>query len=132
MLAQSGLIGADPVTAPTHEAEFLSVKDEYRLAEGEDELVVPLRWSHPSGIDVIKRYRFRRGSYLIEVSQEAGMEGARDLALQMQADGKGKVLVFTGTPMGVPPKGQQPFWTWSGWPGLVKGMAGWLTMQEGK
>jgi cysteine synthase B len=32
------------------------------------------------------------GAQLIEVSKDAGMEGARDLALQMQADGKGKVL----------------------------------------
>jgi cysteine synthase B len=32
------------------------------------------------------------GAELIEVSQSAGMEGARDLALQMQADGKGLVL----------------------------------------
>ena len=32
------------------------------------------------------------GAELILVSQEAGMEGARDLALQMQAEGKGKVL----------------------------------------
>lgn len=32
------------------------------------------------------------GAELILVSKEAGMEGARDLALQMQQDGKGKVL----------------------------------------
>jgi len=32
------------------------------------------------------------GAQLIEVTQSQGMEGARDLALQMQADGKGKVL----------------------------------------
>jgi cysteine synthase B len=32
------------------------------------------------------------GAKLIEVSQAAGMEGARDLALQMQKDGKGIVL----------------------------------------
>ncbi|MGK0500107.1 MAG: cysteine synthase B [Oceanicoccus sp.] len=32
------------------------------------------------------------GAELIEVSQAEGMEGARDLALQMQADGKGIVL----------------------------------------
>ena len=32
------------------------------------------------------------GAELMEVSAEAGMEGARDLALAMQADGKGKVL----------------------------------------
>ncbi|GAB3374660.1 cysteine synthase CysM [Spongiibacter taiwanensis] len=32
------------------------------------------------------------GAQLVEVSKEAGMEGARDLALEMQASGKGKVL----------------------------------------
>lgn len=32
------------------------------------------------------------GAELIEVTQEQGMEGARDLALEMQAAGKGKVL----------------------------------------
>ena len=32
------------------------------------------------------------GAELLEVSEEAGMLGARDLALQMQADGEGKVL----------------------------------------
>ena len=32
------------------------------------------------------------GAELVEVSREAGMEAARDLALQMQADGRGKVL----------------------------------------
>ncbi len=32
------------------------------------------------------------GAELVLVSQEEGMEGARDLALQMQAEGKGKVL----------------------------------------
>ena len=32
------------------------------------------------------------GATLIEVSKEQGMEGARDLAMQMQAQGKGRVL----------------------------------------
>lgn len=32
------------------------------------------------------------GAELIEVTKEQGMEGARDLALKMQADGQGKVL----------------------------------------
>ena len=38
------------------------------------------------------------GAQLIEVSQEQGMEGARDLALQMQAQGKGTVLDQFGNP----------------------------------
>jgi cysteine synthase B len=38
------------------------------------------------------------GAQLVEVSQADGMEGARDLALAMQADGKGKVLDQFGNP----------------------------------
>jgi cysteine synthase B len=38
------------------------------------------------------------GAELLEVSQKEGMEGARDLALQMQADGKGRVLDQFGNP----------------------------------
>lgn len=38
------------------------------------------------------------GAQLVEVSKEEGMEGARDLALSMQADGQGKVLDQFGNP----------------------------------
>lgn len=38
------------------------------------------------------------GAELILVSKESGMEGARDLALKMQAEGKGKVLDQFGNP----------------------------------
>ncbi|MCB1690272.1 MAG: cysteine synthase CysM, partial [Halioglobus sp.] len=38
------------------------------------------------------------GAQLVEVSQEQGMEGARDLALVMQAEGKGRVLDQFGNP----------------------------------
>lgn len=38
------------------------------------------------------------GAQLIEVSREAGMEGARDLALKMQAEGQGTVLDQFGNP----------------------------------
>ena len=38
------------------------------------------------------------GAELILVSKEEGMEGARDLALKMQAEGKGKVLDQFGNP----------------------------------
>ena len=33
------------------------------------------------------------GAELLEVTQEEGMEGARDLAMQMQAEGEGRVLI---------------------------------------
>lgn len=38
------------------------------------------------------------GAELVEVSQDQGMEGARDLALQMQRDGQGLVLDQFGNP----------------------------------
>jgi S-sulfo-L-cysteine synthase (O-acetyl-L-serine-dependent) len=38
------------------------------------------------------------GAELLEVTQEEGMEGARDLALHMQAEGKGRVLDQFGNP----------------------------------
>lgn len=38
------------------------------------------------------------GAELIEVTQKQGMEGARDLAMQMQAEGKGLVLNQFGNP----------------------------------
>lgn len=50
-------------------------------------LIMP---SHMS--DERKQAMSAYGAELIEVTQEGGMEAARDLALQMQADGKGHVL----------------------------------------
>ena len=46
--------------------------------------------------------------------------------------GKGKVMVFTGTPMGRPAGDHVPFWEWDGWTGLVQRIADWLTTKEGK
>ena len=54
----------------------------YRL-----QLIMP---SHMS--DERKQAMSAYGAQLIEVTQEEGMEGARDLAMQMQAEGKGRVL----------------------------------------
>ena len=50
-------------------------------------LIMP---SHMS--DERKQVMAAYGAELLEVSQDAGMEGARDLALQMQSEGKGRVL----------------------------------------
>lgn len=36
--------------------------------------------------------------------------------------GKGRVTVFTATPMGIPAEGETPFWEWSGWHGFLQAM----------
>ncbi|TNF33548.1 MAG: cysteine synthase CysM [Gammaproteobacteria bacterium] len=56
-------------------------------------LVMPSHMSHERKL-AMAAY----GAELVEVSKQSGMEGARDLALQMQAEGKGKVLNQFGNP----------------------------------
>jgi len=56
-------------------------------------LIMP---SHMS--DERKQAMSAYGAQLIEVSQQEGMEGARDLALQMQSRGEGRVLDQFGNP----------------------------------
>ncbi len=65
-IAQSGLrVGKGE--EPTHHAEFQAAQYNYELAEGDDVVEVPLRWTDSQGVEVVKLYRFRRGSYVIEV-----------------------------------------------------------------
>ncbi|MGH8496001.1 MAG: membrane protein insertase YidC [Gammaproteobacteria bacterium] len=49
---------------PTHLARYQSGRTAYRLAEGDDQLVVPLVWQE-GGVTVHKTYTLRRGQYRI-------------------------------------------------------------------
>jgi len=40
--------------------------------------------------------------------------------------GKGRVAVFAGSVMGVPEKGELPFWKWDGWPAVLGRTVRWL------
>ncbi len=64
-ILQSGLQNKQQL-APTHHDQYRVEQQEFRLADGADELVVPLYWSK-NGIEVVKEYRFRRGDYMVEV-----------------------------------------------------------------
>ena len=68
-VAQSGLFNNPDDVAPTHEALFTASQDEVVLADGKNEVSVDLVWTHPSGVEVTKRYTLRRGSYQIDVAQ---------------------------------------------------------------
>jgi YidC/Oxa1 family membrane protein insertase len=69
-MAQSGLIGAEKGSAPTHESVYEVTQSEYRLLEGEDKLDVALVWKSDQGVKVTKHLIFHRGSYLIDVVHE--------------------------------------------------------------
>ncbi len=68
-IAQSGLLARNNEPAPNHYAPFTADQSEYRLADGQDTLEVPLHWTDPSGLKVTKIYTFRRGSFLVELNQ---------------------------------------------------------------
>lgn len=59
---QSGLVAAEG-DAPDHRALYSAERRRYVLAEGAEDLVVPLRWVGEDGLIVEKIYRFTRGSY---------------------------------------------------------------------
>ena len=64
-IAQSGLIGNG---VPNHQTRFIAEAVEYRMADSAADLVVKLE-SVGEGVKLVKSYRFRRGSYVIEVEQ---------------------------------------------------------------
>jgi YidC/Oxa1 family membrane protein insertase len=76
-VAQSGLrAGAGP--EPTHHAQFSVDQTRFELDDGSEVLEVPLRWSNGSGVEVTKLYRFRRGSYVVEVEFQVQNQSGAD------------------------------------------------------
>lgn len=69
-VARSGLRAADQRAEPTHQVTYQSAANEYTLAAGQNELVVPLTWTDGQGITVVKTYRFKPGSYRIDLSYD--------------------------------------------------------------
>lgn len=63
---QSGLVD-DQGDAPDHKAQYQAERKRYVLGEGDEDLVVPLRWTGPDGLSVEKVYRFSRSSYEINL-----------------------------------------------------------------
>jgi YidC/Oxa1 family membrane protein insertase len=67
-LIESGLRARGGAAEATHLEVFSAAQPSYELGDA-DELVVPLTWTHASGVTVEKRYTFRRGSYQIDLEQ---------------------------------------------------------------
>ncbi len=65
----AGLRSLDGAPEPNHLAVFTTGRMDYVLAPGKNELVVTLNWSGAEGVSGTKRYRFRRGSYAIDLEQ---------------------------------------------------------------
>lgn len=75
-VAQSGLIGDG---LPNHRTLYIASPGDYRLAQGAETLEVRLEAPDANGVKVAKLYRFRRGSYVIEVGYEIANQRAAAL-----------------------------------------------------
>ena len=102
-VAQSGLRGSGSAE-PTHYARYTAAASEYRLADGQQELVVPLEWVSPEGVRVIKRYRFTRGDHLVVVEHEVRNGSGevwtgrqyRQLVRSKPTQSRGMIYTYTG------------------------------------
>ena len=68
-VAQSGLIGRNGIDS-NGRASYSSDRNEYELVQGNDQLHVDLRHVDEQGVEVTKRFSFRRGDHLIDVTYE--------------------------------------------------------------
>ena len=75
-IVQSGLRNKAE-KAPTHHSIYRSEQTTYQLADGDDELVVPIYWNE-DGVEVVKTYHFRRGDYLIDLKHRIDNQSAQD------------------------------------------------------
>ena len=72
-VTQSGLLGEG---LPSHKATYTAEAGPFELASGQDRLEVRLVAKDASGIEVVKKFVFRRGTYEMEVSYELKNSGA--------------------------------------------------------
>lgn len=66
-IAQSGLIGANGIDTSKGRAQFSAASDTFTMADGQDQLVVDLHYTGSGDVDIVKRFTFTRGEYLIKV-----------------------------------------------------------------
>ncbi|WP_248918078.1 membrane protein insertase YidC [Pseudomonas entomophila] len=66
-LAQSGLIGTDGPDRASGRPLYATEQKSYQLADGQDQLVVDLKFSE-NGVNYIKRFSLKRGEYDLTVS----------------------------------------------------------------
>ena len=82
-VAQSGLIGRDgPDSRPEGRPSYTSAQTEYKLADGQDKLVVPLTWTSPEGVTFTKEFVLTRGKYTIGVDYQVTNSSTKPLELQ--------------------------------------------------
>lgn len=100
-VAQSGLIGSNgPDSRSTGRPVFSSAQKTYQLADGQDQLVVDLKFSD-AGVNYIKRFSFKRGEYDLVVTYLIDNQSAQpwsgNLFAQLKRDASADPSASTAT-----------------------------------
>ncbi len=79
--AQSGLTGRDGPDNPANGARPLYNvdKDAFVMADGQNELQIPMTWTDAAGNTFTKTYTFKRGEFAVSVSYDVKNAGAKPL-----------------------------------------------------
>jgi YidC/Oxa1 family membrane protein insertase len=76
-VTQTGLLGEG---LPSHKTAYEPEQRAYALLPGKDSLEVRLKARDVNGAEVVKRYRFKRGSYVIDVAYDITNKSDKPLA----------------------------------------------------
>jgi len=100
-LAQSGLTGANgPDARSTGRPLYAAEQKSYQLADGQEQLVVDLKFSD-NGVNYIKRFSFKRGEYDLNVSylidNQSGQAWSGNMFAQLKRDASGDPSSSTAT-----------------------------------
>ncbi|NAW87012.1 membrane protein insertase YidC [Photobacterium halotolerans] len=90
-IAQSGLIGANGIDSTAGRAQLTATATDFVLADGQDELVVPLTYSK-DGIEYTKTFTLTRDSYAVDVSYTINNQSDAPATVQMYAQLKQTLL----------------------------------------
>ena len=111
-IAQGGLVGSP--AAPNHRDQYVADAMQYTMADGTNELVVPLHWHSADGINVTKTYVFHRGSHVVDVRYQIANHssvpwkgrwyGQLQRVFEKQSHGLGHAYTYTGAAVSSPEK----------------------------
>lgn len=95
-VAQSGLIGPQGPDARQGRTAYSAEKYSYQMQAGDEELLVDLSFVTENAVEIIKRFRFQRGSYLIDVEflikNKSAESWSANLFAQIKRDGQSPVI----------------------------------------
>lgn len=95
-VAQSGLIGPQGPDAKQGRTIYSAEKYSYSMQDGDDELLVDLSFVDENAVEIIKRFRFQRGNYLIGVEflikNNSSESWSANIFAQIKRDGQPPVI----------------------------------------